>query len=147
ADGFRGGRATYGVRVGADGIALKARHWKHGERADAAHHDPKHELEELRHKASSPRAEEKPLESAELVLRTTHVGRSGDKSVALDDAALLEDNSRELSWERENHTEHLRQTPDGVEQSWEFAAAPEGRGDLTVRVDVSGLKYVGKTAE
>ncbi len=144
-DAFRGGRAEYGVRASAEGIALKARRWqpespsaaqsKASDKRSAAHHD------------HSPK--QKPIESTELVLRTAHVGRSAAEASRArgdDNIPVLRDEAQLVVWERDNHTEHLRQTSQGVEQSWEFPAKPEGRDDLVVRVDVSGLKYVKETA-
>ncbi len=141
-EGFRGGRASYGVRASEDGIALKARHW--GADGD----EPRSDGGDVdRHDHSLSQRREKPLESPELVLRTTYVGCGVvAASRAYDDVPSLEDKAQLVAWERENHTEHLRQTPQGVEQSWEFASKPEGRDDLLVRVDVSGLKYMKETA-
>ncbi len=52
-----------------------------------------------------------------------------------------------VSWQRQDHSEHLEQTPRGVEQSWEFSAKPAGHDDLRVRVEASGLKYSSETAQ
>jgi hypothetical protein len=41
--------------------------------------------------------------------------------------------------------EQFRNRADGVEQQWLFRERPEGDGDLTVRVRVSGLPYAGET--
>lgn len=40
--------------------------------------------------------------------------------------------------------EHLRNSEEGVEQSWSFAQRPTG-GDMVIRVAVSGMAYVGET--
>ena len=42
--------------------------------------------------------------------------------------------------------EHLENTEQGVEQSFSFATKPAGRGDLEVRIVVSGEAYAGETA-
>ncbi len=42
--------------------------------------------------------------------------------------------------------ETLASSSRGVEQSWHFAAAPEGEGDLIVRVATSGMGHVATTA-
>ncbi len=144
-DGFRGGRAEYSVRASADGIALTARRWEPESRSSAK--SKASDKTSTGHHDHSPRQE--PLESPELVLRTAHVGRGvAEASGALgeDENPVLEDGARLVAWQRDNHTEHLRQTPEGVEQTWEFPTKPEGRDDLVVRVDVSGLKYVKETA-
>jgi hypothetical protein len=125
AAGFRGGRATYAVSVSADNtLSLKARHWQTGR---------------------SP-APESPLESDELVLRTSQVSRDTRASGALEEGVASLAQDLHLTVERNDHVEHVRQTPGGVEQSWEFPARPAGRGDLVVRVATSGLKYAGETA-
>ncbi len=141
-EGFRGGRATYGVRASEDGIALEARHWERTGRSDASPNQKR-----VGRGANARATQEKPLESRELVLRTTYVGRSAASASGTfaDDIPALKDAARVVAWQRDNHTEHLRQTPEGVEQSWEFASKPSGRGDLSVRVHVSGLKYQGET--
>ncbi len=128
-DGFRGGRATYAVRATSQGVGLKARHWA---RADAG----------------DPREPGDALESDELVLPTAHVGRDGvAASTSNAEAPGLAEKAQLVTWVRPSHTERLRQSPEGVEQSWAFDAMPAGRGDLTVRVDVSGLTYTGENAE
>jgi len=47
------------------------------------------------------------------------------------------------SWiiERGSVVEHLRQMERGVEQSWNFARKPAGRGELAVHIRVTGQKY------
>ncbi len=140
--GFRGGRAEYGVRASVDGIALTARHWQHQPGQSPSTSSQKTQRE--------PRqATSKPVESPELELRTKYVGRgavAASDALGEDDIPVLEDDAQLVAWQRDNHTEHLRQTSQGVEQSWEFPAKPEGRDDLVVRVNVSGLKYVNETA-
>ena len=42
--------------------------------------------------------------------------------------------------------EVLTNREDGIEQAWRFATAPEGQGDLTVNVQITGQRYVGSTA-
>jgi MYXO-CTERM domain-containing protein len=41
--------------------------------------------------------------------------------------------------------EHLANNDEGIEQSWTFAARPDGDGDLTVRIAVSGMPFAGAT--
>jgi hypothetical protein len=41
--------------------------------------------------------------------------------------------------------EVLTNREDGIEQAWKFATAPEGTGDLTVEVQISGQTFAGKT--
>lgn len=42
--------------------------------------------------------------------------------------------------------EHLANTARGLHQSWSFERAPQGRGDLVVRVAASGAAFQGETA-
>ncbi len=146
--GFRGGRPEYGVRASGDGIALTARHWPQKRREGT---EPQSDGDQRQsHHQPAPSTPEKPLESPELVLRTTHVGRGAgqtDGALGDDEMPMLQDDARLVAWERENHTEHLRQTPQGVEQSWAFPTKPEGNDALVVRVEVSGLTYVSETVE
>ncbi|MFW5875241.1 MAG: hypothetical protein ACOCXM_00760, partial [Myxococcota bacterium] len=41
--------------------------------------------------------------------------------------------------------ERLRNTEQGVEQTWELNSKPQGQGDLVVRVRTRGLQYAGRT--
>ena len=41
--------------------------------------------------------------------------------------------------------EVLANREDGIQQSWKFAQAPEGTGDLTVEVQISGQRFVTQT--
>jgi hypothetical protein len=150
-EGFSGGRAEYAVRVSSEGIALKARHWqprRREERRAAPGEKPGEVWREPRQDEPSAREQEKPVESQELVLRTAYVGRGATHTGSLlqQNVAVPEEDARLLAWKRSDHTEHLRQTPQGVEQSWQFPAAPEGDGELVVRVAVSGMKHVSETA-
>src|SRR5437899_3049547 len=51
-----------------------------------------------------------------------------------------------LSIDRGGAVERIETLPEGVEQSWTFAAPPPGHGALTVRVPVRGARYAGATA-
>lgn len=42
-------------------------------------------------------------------------------------------------------TEVVKNREDGIQQEWQFAQAPDGEGDLTVEVAVTGQRFVGKT--
>ena len=41
--------------------------------------------------------------------------------------------------------EVLTNREDGIQQEWKFASAPEGSGDLTIEVQISGQTFVGAT--
>ena len=82
--------------------------------------------------------------SRPLTLRTASIGNT---SLAT---------SRTLPYERaeEGHlsrayddgiSEYLRNTKEGLVQSWSFEERPEAAGDLWVRVEVQGQEYVGLT--
>jgi hypothetical protein len=72
-----------------------------------------------------------------LAFTTTSVARGGDAlALALRGTAVDEVGSVRI--DRSGVTEILAPVLAGVEQSWEFAATPEGDGDLVVRVRVDG---------
>lgn len=58
-------------------------------------------------------------------------------------AAVREDQT--LAITRGTVVEHLENNEEGVEQSFEFAARPAGRGDIEVKMAVSGESFAGKT--
>ncbi|MEM9194570.1 MAG: hypothetical protein AAGF12_35660, partial [Myxococcota bacterium] len=53
----------------------------------------------------------------------------------------------QLGIERGGVMEQLRNYAEGVEQTWTFAEAPAGEGDLRVEVATSGYEYVTQTAQ
>jgi MYXO-CTERM domain-containing protein len=74
---------------------------------------------------------------------TTSIGRDAPEAPAAGVARVEKDGH--LAVARGPVTEHLRNDEDGVEHSLAFADRPEGRGDLVVRVRVSGEAYAGAT--
>lgn len=121
--GLRGGDATAGVEVGDRGVTLTPYRWD----ADFTADEP----------------------GAPLALRTTSITR-GPR--ALHDHALVPAPMRTVDGAAElDHggaVEVIRAVDRGAEQSWRFDAepAPDLRGDLVVRVAVTGQVYAGRTA-
>ncbi|MEZ4362730.1 MAG: hypothetical protein R3B48_21235 [Kofleriaceae bacterium] len=46
---------------------------------------------------------------------------------------------------RHGFRETVRNSPEGIEQSWHFDRAPDGEGDLLVAIEATGLDYAGAT--
>ena len=83
-----------------------------------------------------------PRSGHPLALETTSVTRGATRLAAGParprpgaDGCLVLDRARETLCNGEA----------GLEQSWRFAHAPAGKGDLVVRLRVSGLRYAGET--
>jgi hypothetical protein len=90
------------------------------------------------------RAQTSRIEAAQAFeAHTASIDRGGVSAAAQPAAARTEDGAAWIA--RGAVTEVLRDGPDGLEQSWRFAAQPEGQGDLEVRVAVSGMEHVGTT--
>ncbi len=118
--GFDGATASQEVRVERGQIAL---------RAVAPARDRDH----------------RPLRSAQLQLETVALGQGLDTGAATTGQARLTDDGQ-LTVDRGLAQEQLTNREEGLEQSWRLAARPRGRGDLVVRVRVSGQRYAGQTA-
>jgi hypothetical protein len=78
-----------------------------------------------------------------LRLDTEWIGRSSPASRAAEPRL---DERAEIDIDHGTAVEHLRNTRDGVEQSWRFVEAPPGAGDLRVRLAVAGAPFAGRTA-
>ncbi|WP_437550013.1 MYXO-CTERM sorting domain-containing protein [Sorangium sp. So ce367] len=132
---WTGGHATYAVRADADGfrVAPVARDADAPRMGAAAVFSTVAIGRALaagpgtRAPHGEPRAAREPGEPA----RATRVARVADDG--------------HLVVARAGAAEHLRNGPAGVEQSFEFSAAPAGDGDLVVRVRVDGLRHAGAT--
>ena len=80
-----------------------------------------------------------------LDLETVRIDRgAGLASARL--RSVASDARAELDLDRGVAVEHLRNTDEGLAQSWRFAAAPPGGGNLTIRLRVSGQTFAGETA-
>lgn len=75
-----------------------------------------------------------------LALETVSIG---GQRAALRQVRTEQDGS--LALQRGNAVERLRNTEEGVEQSWDFAAQPRHGEDLVVRVRAEGLRYLTET--
>ncbi|WP_338870295.1 hypothetical protein [Myxococcus stipitatus] len=81
----------------------------------------------------------------ELVLETVGWGRGRVVAPPVGGVAALEDGG--LALDRGSVRETLRNGEKGTEQAWEVDREPEGEGPLTVRVRVTGQRFVQSSAE
>ncbi|SET10493.1 hypothetical protein SAMN05443572_1011116 [Myxococcus fulvus] len=123
--GFTGDQGTYALRVDPGGTARLS---------------PRH-LEVVEGGAAKTRS--KPVTGAPLSVRTVAVSRGGRSLLGALEVSVREDGALSLS--RGAVVEVLENDDGGMEQRWEWARAPEGEGDLEVRVAVEGLAYAGRT--
>jgi len=84
----------------------------------------------------------RPLNAAALRLATSAVGDEVERANP-SDVRVAADGS--LTIARGRVVESLRNSREGVEQSWAFATRPDVAHDLVVRVAVSGQRYAGAT--
>ena len=87
-----------------------------------------------------------PRRGGTLALRTVEISRRSERTREEAVRARLRDDGA-LALLRGAEVEHLVNTARGLHQSWELERSPEGRGDLLVRLAVSGAAYQGETAE
>jgi hypothetical protein len=116
---FTGGHDTYAVKASTDGVKL----WPiNGSRLGA------------------------PEDSkiVPFVAALDSVSR-GEKKIETTASAAKVRDDQSLSIVRGSVVEHLENTEDGVEQSFEFATRPAGSGDLDVKIAVTGESFVGET--
>jgi hypothetical protein len=85
----------------------------------------------------------RPRHGAPFAVETTAIAR-GSLVAAAGAAKIAGDGSIEIA--RGFAVEKLRSTAQGLEQSWTFAARPDGEGDLQVRVQTSGHAFLKATA-
>lgn len=78
-----------------------------------------------------------------LSLRTVGAGTA---RVEVEETGALAVRRRPVADTAPAPVEHLANTARGLHQSWSFARAPQGRGDLVVRVAASGAAFQGETA-
>ncbi|UQA64061.1 hypothetical protein [Polyangium aurulentum] len=93
------------------------------------------------------RAKNTAARPSQVRIETTDVTR-GSRSLggAASSAKPAVDADGELIIDRGEIAQHLRPRPEGVELSYSFPARPEGEGDVTVRLRVSGQAYAGEGA-
>ncbi|NVJ05924.1 hypothetical protein HUW63_11855 [Myxococcus sp. AM001] len=123
--GFTGDQDTYALRVESGGaVRLSPRH-----------------LEAVEGRATKTRSG--AVTGAPLSVRTVVVSRGGRSLMGGLEVSVREDGALSLS--RGMVVEVLENVDGGMEQRWEWARAPEGEGDIEVRVAVEGLAYAGRT--
>jgi hypothetical protein len=113
-----GGDATAGTQVSHAGIAVTPYQWPDDTRSVAG---------------------------AALRLRTASIARGSDELAAAAAPAVSLAASGAAEIDHGGAVEQVRNTAGGLEQSWDFAAAPAGDGDLVVRIAVTGQDYAGRT--
>ncbi|MDC0745680.1 hypothetical protein [Polyangium mundeleinium] len=120
-DSFRGGHTTYAVRADARSF-------------EVAPYQPTEE--------DSGRD---AVKGAAFVATLTSIERGGVSLQGARDARADLDPSARVAITHGDVVEHLENTEQGVEQSFSFAKKPEGRGDLEVRIAVSGEIFTKET--
>lgn len=134
-EGWRGGHSTYEVKATAGGLTLTPLALQGPEQED-------------RERPEDPsRLSQTPTEvaGAPLVLGTARVVR-GDSALSVNEPRGEVVADGHLTFHHGAFTEHLRNSEQGVEQSWSFEAAPSGDGELRVQIPVSGLVHT-RTSE
>ncbi|MDC3985232.1 hypothetical protein [Polyangium jinanense] len=120
-DSFQGGHTTYAVRADARSFAVAP----------------------YRPAADGPARE--GVKAAAFVATLTSIERAGVSVLGAGSARADLDPSSRVAVTRGDVVEHLENTEEGVEQSFSFATKPEGRGDLEVRIAVSGEVFTQET--
>jgi PKD repeat protein len=152
--GWRGGHSTYEVRAGPEGLTLTPVHFPRASRPVELESltatrplelvpPAKKRLEPARLGPRQPR--EQGVKGAPLRLEAARITRGGKRLGSAAPQGRVEPDGH-LAFTRGDIVEHLRNREDGVEQSWTFASAPPGRGDVLVQLPVKGLAYRGRTA-
>ena len=85
--------------------------------------------------------DQKIKRSRALSLKTLQVSRSASRP-AIADGELYRTDEGDLEIDRDDHVETIKNKKDGLEQAWRFEAKPQGRGDLRVRIAVSGMRHI-----
>ncbi|MBN1210499.1 MAG: hypothetical protein JXB05_36940 [Myxococcaceae bacterium] len=136
-DGWRGGHSTYEVKATPQGLTLTPVRYKNPEpEALEAHPTLSGEL------PPAPEAET----GAPLFLGPARVKRGEVLlSVATPRGEVASDGH--LSFVHGAVVEHLRNSEQGVEQSWSFEGRPGGGGDLRVHVPVKGYVHTGTSEQ
>ncbi|WP_224248727.1 hypothetical protein [Hyalangium gracile] len=137
-NGWQGGHSSYEVHADPrGGLTLTPVHTRLEE-------SEKPELLESGEPVSPPTVE---LETgAPLFLGAAQVMR-GDTTVSADEPQGLVEGDGHLSFSHGSVVEHLRNDEEGVEQSWHFASAPDGQGELHVSLPVTGLVFARTTEQ
>ncbi|NMO22269.1 hypothetical protein HG543_46550, partial [Pyxidicoccus fallax] len=129
---FTGDQDTYALEVDADGTVRLA---PRQSPVAPEPRGPEH--------ASRKKEVTQPVTAAPLALRTVSVTRGTESLARGLEPSVRKDGALALG--RGPVVEVLENGDAGMEQRWEWAAEPEGEGDLEVRVAVSGQEYAGRT--
>jgi hypothetical protein len=134
-DGWRGGHSTYDVKATVQGLILTPVHYRSPEQEPPAQ------------PGSPARAPLDPEveKGTPLFLGPAQVTR-GDLRLSQQTPRGQVAKDGHLTFQHPALVEHLRNSEQGVEQSWSFETQPGGKGDLWVRVPVKGLVHT-RTSE
>ena len=139
-DGWRGQHATYEVQARPEGLVLTP--VRYTELSEPPPRTPRarsfEELEELAPRVQAERGAPLKLGAAQLTRGAVSLSTSRPRGQVEADG--------HLTFVHEALVEHLRNSEQGVEQSWSFEAAPRGQGELRVRIPVQGLVHTGTSA-
>jgi MYXO-CTERM domain-containing protein len=91
----------------------------------------------------APRSRQSPVVGTPLRIAPATLRRGGRAMPGVDRTSL--DDAGALTSTRGEIRERLEALAEGIEQSWTFARAPSGAGDLTVEIPVKGHRFVGTT--
>jgi hypothetical protein len=136
-EGWRGGHSTYDVKAAPEGLTLTPVRYRQSAE------QPEEVRRGYTREALAPRMEAE--RGAPLVLGPAQVTRGSTRLSVGRPRGQVELDGH-LALVREALVEHVRNSEQGVEQSWSFEAAPRGRGELRVRIPVRGLVHTGTTA-
>ncbi|HLL04291.1 MAG TPA: hypothetical protein VK539_27145 [Myxococcaceae bacterium] len=139
-DGWRAGHSTYDVKARAEGLVLTPVRYRQAAQPP---------VRTLRARELEQREELAPRMEAErgtpLLLGAARVSRGTHELSTRQPRGQVEADGH-LAWVHGALVEHLRNSEQGVEQSWSFEAAPRGQGELRVRIPVQGLVHTGTSA-
>jgi hypothetical protein len=134
---WTGGDATYAVKL--EGGTLEVTPFHHGAVGpEEASSDPR--------TSRNPRARRaaRIVEGSAIHFAAAEISRGG-VPVASGPGDVSRDPEGGLLARKGAVLERLANGPDGVEQSWKFAAPPEGRDDVEVRIAVASPEFRGDT--
>ncbi|MBX3190367.1 MAG: hypothetical protein KF819_25430 [Labilithrix sp.] len=97
-------------------------------------------------KIAAGRIEMTPRRGATLSLETTLVARGSRVIAGRQPPRAVVERDGTVVLARGEVDEHVANEGDGIEQSWAFARAPSGEGDLVVRVRTAGERHAATTA-
>jgi len=134
-DFFEGGDSTYSVKVNKNGaFSVKPFHYPAGKK-------DLNRFEKLNPRERRD-AERNYLKKLENVVE----GKAAlFKTVGFSNPRVSTNDKGELEIAYYEAVETLKNSENGVEQSWKFAKKPQFSGDLEIFVSVEGLQYVGET--